>query len=112
MKRKIIHGGNLPLSFLEQLKNREYKTPKEWLVINNVNVKIVSERYGCFKKSQECFICGLNATHLSIEKNELDNSENFHINMYCDDILFHKHLTPNFGYKPVCTVCKIKHKII
>ena len=115
MQKTFIRGGILPLAFLENLKNNSKQN--EYITLNDCEVKITSQRYSVFQKSQKCGCCGLEASYLAYEK-PLD-SEKYHINMYGVDedgkeILFTKdHIIPfskggkNIlgNYQTMCSKC-------
>ena len=110
--------GLLPLSFLTTLSDET--KPNIYETINDVNVKISSQRYPVFKNNTKCVCCGLEASYLSIDKkkSENENTENYHLNMYGlkdgNEIMFTKdHIIPKSkggknhqsNYQTMCEIC-------
>lgn len=113
--------GLLPLSFLTSLSDET--KPNIYETINDVNVKITSQRYPVFKKNSKCVCCGLEASYLLIDKkkSENENTENYHLNMYGlkdgNEMLFTKdHIIPKTkggkniqsNYQTMCENCNFE----
>lgn len=75
-----------PLSFLEQLSNEKLFRADKYKIIDNIRLKVSSDKFLAFKESQQCYICGIKANAFIIEKHK--SQKNFHISMYHDNILF------------------------
>jgi len=115
-KNKLIRHCVLDLSYLDNLYGKTGKN--KYIEIEGVQVKITSQRYSVFKKSQTCCVCGLKASFLTVEQNHV-GVENYHINMYGvnedgEEILFTKdHILPKSkggknkldNYQTMCVKC-------
>ena len=98
---------------------------REIKLIDGVLIKINSQRYGVFKKSLECCECGLKATHFASEKDDLMNTQHYHLNLYGikdgEEVLFTKdHINPKSlgggnvlsNYQTMCYTCNYEKQNI
>lgn len=107
----------LPLGYLKYL--HDDFGPTLYTYMSGCSVKMSSQRYKVFQKSQVCSCCGLDATYLSVELDLLLDTDRYHINMYGVDengneILFTKdHILPKSkggrnhisNYQTMCVIC-------
>lgn len=115
-------AGLLPLTYLVELEPKEEFKENKFRHINNRRVKITSQRYPVFQKSQKCCNCGIEASHLAIERSKGNkNNSTYHVNMYAvsngNEVLMTKdHIIPKSkggedvydNYQTMCTHCNSK----
>jgi hypothetical protein len=120
----LIRKGIVDLSILDILKDKKVSasSKNEYIILNDVSVKITSQRYAVFKKSIVCSCCGLEGKFFAIEKNYKDPYPNYHLNLYGYDekgkevLITKDHIIPKSkggknhlsNYQTMCINCNVK----